>query len=181
MVEQKESVENKIKLKLNDILESAEDKYGKRDYSYDISIGFSDVPPPRLYYPEGNKNIVILLTSDCLYDIKSWVFQLSHEAIHCLAPTWKISATILEEWLATYFSINYTKDNWYGDNWNPTDQKYINAYNLFCKLNDIDNEIIKKLRAIQPIISLITKDDIIKMNSLVPEDLAFDLTQPFYS
>jgi len=63
--------------------------------------------------------------------------------------------------------------------WTANDQKYTTASELVKQLIAVDVEIIKKIRAFQPTISLIDKDLIMRINSNVPERLANDLTKRF--
>jgi hypothetical protein len=147
-----------ITSKLGHILRTAEEKYGPRDYSYTIlGVEFNQDGHPRIWYPGDCKNVIIQISLNCLNDINRAVFQVAHEAIHCLCPTGTKSANILEEGLATLFSIEYTVSNGNGI-WASNDQKYTDATKLVKELLCFDTEIIKKLRLIQPTISLIDKD-----------------------
>lgn len=168
-----------ITSKLGHILRTAEEKYGTRDYSYTIlGIEFNQDKCPRIWYPGNCKHIIIQITIDCINDINRAVFQVAHEAIHCLSPTGTKAANVLEEGLASLFSIDYTYENGNGI-WTLNDPKYEYASELVKQLISIDFEIIKKIREIQPTISLINKDLIMKINSNVPEKLADDLTKAF--
>ena len=167
--------------KMGDILNNAETLYGKRDYSYTIlGIEFYNLPNPQVWYPQNCKHIVIQLTARCLINFNEGVYELAHEVIHCLSPTaGQFPATVLEEGLATYFAVDYTQKNGHGNFSNIVDPKYRNAYNLFAQLIGIDIDIVKKLRQVQPTISLITQTDIITANNAIPVQLATDLTQIF--
>jgi len=168
-----------ITSKLGNILRSAEEKYGNRDQSYTIlGVEFTQDEIPQIWYPGNCKHIVIQITMNCMDDFNRAIYQVAHEAIHCLSPTGRNGASVLEEGLATLFSIEYTFANKNGI-WTPSDQKYINASELVKQLISIDSEIIKKLRMIQPTISLIDKDLIIQTNSNVPAKLADKLTKVF--
>jgi len=93
--------------KLGDILNFAEAQYGLRDYSYTIlGIEFYNLPNPQIWYPQDCKHIAIQLTTRCLIDFNEGIYELAHEAIHCLSPTeGKFPATVLEEGIATYFEL----------------------------------------------------------------------------
>jgi hypothetical protein len=168
-----------ITSKLGHILSVAEAKYGPRDYSYTIlGVEFNQDGHPRIWYPGNCKNIVIQISLNCINDLNRAVFQVAHEAIHCLSPTGIKSANILEEGLANLFSIEYALENGSGV-WIPNNQKYSDPSELVKRLIKIDPEIIKKLREIEPTISAINKDLILKINPDVPEELADALTNKF--
>jgi hypothetical protein len=171
-------VKQLITSKLEHILQTAEERYGARDYSYTIlRIEFTQEEQPQIYYPR-DKQIIIQITQNCITDIDYAVYQVAHEAIHCLSPMGKKAANVLEEGLATLFSIEYTRENGNND-LKVYDPKYKDAYKLVEELISIDPEIIKKLRNVQPTISLVNKDLIMKTNPNVPEKLAEDLTKKF--
>jgi len=76
-----------ITSKLGHILRTAEERYGKRDHSYTIlGVEFSQ-DGPQIWYPGNCKNIIIQISMNCIDDINRAVFQVAHEAIHCLSPT----------------------------------------------------------------------------------------------
>ena len=168
-----------ITSKLGHILRTAEEKYGPRDYTYTIlGVEFNQDGHPRIWYPGNCKNVIIQISMNCINDINRAVFQVAHEAIHCLCPTGTKTTNVLEEGLANLFSIEYTLANGNGV-WTSNDQKYTDASELVKQLLTFDQEIIKKLRLVQPTISSIDKDLVLKTNSNVPEDLADSLTKVF--
>ena len=165
--------------KFGHILQTAEAKYGERDKSYTIlGIEFTKVNNPQIWYPEACKNIIIQITVSCSDDMNRAVYQVAHEAIHCLFPSGGENSNFLEEGLATHFSIEYTQSNGHGT-WNSNDTKYEEALNLVNELFGIDPHIIKKLRYTEPILSLVTKELLIITNSKIPEDLAAKLVRRF--
>lgn len=165
---------------LGDSLAKAESQFGQRDKDYTIlGIEFVDQPQPCIWYSSSSrlgKHIIIRLMINCVEDFNQGVFQLTHEVIHCLSPIGPaIAATVLEEGLASYFSQEYSKNH--GNLVNSGN--YLEARNLVEELLAIDIDIIKKLREIQPTISLITEAEILSVNDSVPQRLARDLTQLF--
>ena len=167
-----------ITSKLGHILRTAEEKYGKRDYSYTIlGVEFSQ-DGPMIWYPGNCRNIIIQISMNCIDDMNRAVFQVAHEAIHCLSPIGRKNANVLEEGLANLFSIEYTGENGNGI-WTANGPKYTAASELVKQLIAFDVGIIKKIREFQPTISLIDKDLIMQINSNVPEELADDLTKRF--
>lgn len=168
-----------ITSKLGHIIRTAEEKYGPRDHSYTIlGVEFNQDGHPRIWYPGNCKHIVIQISLNCIDDLNRAVFQVAHEAVHCLCPTGTKNANVLEEGLANLFSIEYTLANGNGV-WTSNDQKYTDATELVKQLLSFDKEIIKKLRHIEPTISLIKKELILEINPQVPVDLAEKLTTAF--
>lgn len=168
-----------ITSKLGHILRTAEEQYGPRDYSYTIlGVEFNQDGHPRIWYPDDCKHLIIQISMSCIQDINRAVFQVAHEAVHCLCPTGTNNANVLEEGLANLFSIEYTITNGNGV-WASNDPKYTDASELVKQLLSYDNEILKKLRLVQPTISSIDTDLILKINPNVPADLAEKLTVKF--
>ncbi|WP_157594973.1 hypothetical protein [Psychroflexus tropicus] len=169
-----------ITSKLGHILRTAEEKYGERDKSYTIlGVEFTTNGNPQIWYPDDCKHVVIQITENCINDINRAVFQVAHESIHCLCPTGSQNANVLEEGLANLFSIIYCRENGHGNNWTSNAQSYTNASNLVEKLLSIDADIIKKLRAIEPTLSKVDKDLMIRVNPDITSELADKLTKKF--
>ena len=165
--------------KLGHIIRTAEEKYGLRDYTYTIlGVEFNQDGHPRIWYPGDCKHVIIQISMDCLDDINRAVFQVAHEAVHCLCPTGTDNANVLEEGLANLFSIEYTLANENGV-WSSNDQRYTEASELVKQLLSFDSEIIKKLRLVQPTLSNIDSNLILKTNPNVPVALADKLTAKF--
>lgn len=162
---------------LGDSLSKAEARFGRRDTNYTIlGIEFVNQPRPCIWYPSIEENhIVIRLTANCINDFNQGVFQITHEVIHCLSPV-RGNTTVLEEGLASYFSQEYSKN--YGGLVNP-EGPYSEARNLVSQLLEIDSDIIRSLRQIQPKIGLISEADILMVNPHVPKELAGCLARPF--
>ncbi len=168
--------------KFGHILKKAEKKYGNRDNNYTIlGIELTSKNNPQIWFPNYGKSIyiVIQITENCLNDMDRAVFQVAHETIHCLSPIKENKVSVLEEGLATLFSIEYCKKNNHGKSWSAKKAEYINAQILVKELFKIDKNIIKKLRAVQPSFSKISKQLILKTNPEIPELLAKELTKPF--
>ena len=133
---------------------------------------------PKIWYPGDRKHVIIQISNNCNNDLNRAVFEVAHEAIHCLSPTGQSSANVLEEGLANLFSIAYSSENGHGA-WTSDDARYTFASEQVKALLFIDADIIKQLRKIQPTISLIDETLIRKVNPNVPGTLAAKLTQPF--
>jgi hypothetical protein len=168
-----------ITSKLGDILLEAENRYGNRDQSYTIlGVELTVNDHPQVWYPKNCNNIIIQITANCLDDMNRAVFQVAHEAIHCLSPSGGRNANVLEEGLADYFSIEYTKMNGHGA-WSSSLASYQEASILVEQLLIIDQGSIKKARLIQPTLSLITKEVLMSINSNIPNELAEKLVSKF--
>jgi hypothetical protein len=165
--------------KLGDIINAAETRYGKRDYSYTIlGVELTCDPVPKIWYPGNCRNIIIQITNNCLNDIDRAVFQTAHEVIHCLGPNKKSRTNVLEEGLATLFAIQYFNENSHG-NLYAEEPEYKNACYLANSFLSIDPDIIKKLREVEPTISLITKEMIVDINPDIQQELIEKLLEPF--
>lgn len=165
--------------RLGHILRTAEARFGPRDKNYTIlGVEFTLEAQPQIWYPRSCENIVIQLTTNCMNDMNQAVYQLSHEAIHCLSPSGGNNANVLEEGMATLFAVEYSLMNM-GTYFEVSSPKYKEAMTLFSQLNTIDYDIIKRIRTLKPAISQIKAADLIEANSLVPLHLATQLTHKF--
>lgn len=121
--------------RLGQALQMAEGLYGKRDQRWTVlGVEFADNGQPQVWYPgsgEGRSNIVIQLTESAAQNYTVAMFQLAHEVVHVLAPNGTKGATLLEEELASYFSLFYVKEclnqelspeKWVGEQYMPAYQ-----------------------------------------------------------
>ncbi len=151
--------------RLSDILNNAEQRYGKRDQSWTLlGVEFTNLDQPEIWYPfisKNRKHLIIQLTKSASKNEKEALFQLSHEVIHLLSPAGKEGSTVFEEGLATYFSIanmktlNYDIDENY-----IAEKKYKQAYklidNLYKNFPNTEDRIktlrgqVKRIRDITP-------------------------------
>lgn len=160
------------------ILRTAENKYGKRDISYTLlGIELTSEDNPQIWFPGNCGNIIIQITENCIYDMNRAIFQVAHEIIHCLCPKKLGSSTYLEEGLATYFSMEYLKEN--GLQMLYPSEKYQLASTLTEQLLSYDIDIIKNIRHKEPCISEISESMISEYNSQIPSDLIKKLTTNF--
>ena len=109
-------------------------------------------------------------------------YELAHECIHLLAPTGKRDANFLEEGLAVYFSRWYTHYI-FGEGWWMSDEftnsAYARAFTLVEQLLNLDADMIKKFREVQPVISRITAEQMLNRSPTIPRELAYALEQRF--
>jgi hypothetical protein len=168
-----------ITTRLGDILRKAEKMFGVRDIAYTIlGVEFISSDQPHIWYPKNCKQIVIRLNENAAKNVNQALYQLAHETIHCLSPTGKSNANILEEGLATFFSEWYMNQNGFGF-WAPTRPEYVNALILVKQLILIDEEIIKKVRVNKPVISEITSDDFLQINPTIDRVLLDSICMTF--
>ncbi len=161
------------------ILQSAEEKYGKRNPDFTLlGIEFTSDSHPRTWFPGNCGNIIIQITENCISDMDRAVFQVAHEIVHFLCPKVFGKATYLEEGLATYFSMLYMQENNFRFFY-PGDKKYELASSLVEQLLSFDEQIIKKLRMNQPDISMISNQMIHEYNPNIPLELITKLTTNF--
>ncbi|MBD2472179.1 hypothetical protein [Nostoc sp. FACHB-145] len=91
--------------RLGEMIELIEEQFGERDRSWTIlGIEFCDTGP-QTWFPGDCGHIIIQLGLSAKQDLVQALFQLAQSAVHLLDPV--RSATVLEEGLATYFSLQY--------------------------------------------------------------------------
>ena len=168
-----------ITSRLGNIISNAEKLFGERNKDYTLlGIELTNGEYPQIWFPNNCRHIVIQITFDCLTDMNEAIFQVAHECVHCLCPnnTGK-PTTILEEGLATWFSIDYTSK--LGINIQLSRQNYQIAYELVSKLLEYDFSIIKKARITSPNISDITTELLLSLCPNISNHLVNELTKPF--
>jgi hypothetical protein len=161
--------------KLREIINHAEELFGQADKKITINpILFADSTVTQIV---AENEIQIVLPKYCLNDEVQGIYQLSHEAVHCLGHPGRFSpVTMLEEGIATFFQTKY---------YNPQaflvpEDRYGIAYRLFDEMYSINKDLIRKIRSTKPTISYITADDILNVDLNVPVKLAAEITEPFY-
>lgn len=89
----------------------------------------------------------------------------------------------LEEGMATYFAKlvteQETEDYDFCNKAMLKDEKYFTAYMRYLSLKKIDEEAVKKIRAVQPIIPLIQAQDFVTAGLDVPQNLIIALLEKF--
>ena len=162
---------------LGPMLHEAERSFGQRNKDYTIlGIELADIKQPQIWFPGDCRHIIIQLTEDCINDMDKALFQLAHETIHCLEPNKYGSTTVLEEGLATYFSMNYNGIN---DDSVIDLEPYKLAYHNVKRLLKYDDMIILKARTLAPNLSLITADMLHRLCPSIDKKLAQELTRMF--
>ena len=90
------------------LIPELEGRYHRRDSRFDLSgIDFHHGNPCTGYPRDGDGGFLIWLSLDCRQEPPSYktVFQLAHECLHALRPVQFGRSTVLEEGLATEFSM----------------------------------------------------------------------------
>jgi hypothetical protein len=158
----------------------AEELFGKRLSNYEyMGIELNEDGPPQIWYPQG-KYVVIQVSQSVMDSYPQAIFQISHEVIHLLSPNGRPNTNNLEEGLATYFSKIMT-DRDSGDvNYafgNIQKSKYFRPFEIVSALLAVDPEAVKKLRAIQPSIGEITKQNFIDLGIELDEGIIDELLE----
>ena len=156
--------ERPLKEELLKIVEEAELLFGPRDSSYELlepRITDSCYATPAFYPP---RKVRIYLTKLSKTARHMAAYELSHEAVHVLSPVrYGQTVTVLEEGLASYFSVIYVDRN-YGVQFESTgDPHYDNAMHAVSKLMAKNEFVIKELRAREPVISRIDEKLLIEV------------------
>lgn len=167
------SYERSLKKELVKILEEAEFLFGPRDGSYELRepLITECYIACVLVYPFGFARIY--LPSSVKKDRQLASYLLAHEAIHVLGPAFAQPPTILEEGLASYFSLRYW-NRVYGLACESTsDPKYDAALRAVSALLDKNEFVIKQLRARQPVISKIDERLLVEVAGIELSDAKF--------
>lgn len=174
--------------RLGKILQIAEEEFGERDKSWTLlGVEFTDAEQPSTWYPFGfeSKNIIIQLTRNTSRNELKALYQLAHEVFHTLSPNAGVKSNMLEEGLATYFSIKALQTMGF----KITDKyiaalKYKKAYQLVARLYQKHPEtslLIQSLRKQELKLSELKADDIQALFSNVDKGLASQLADKFGS
>lgn len=163
--------------RLGEMIAYIEAQFGERDRSKTIlGIEFCD-SGPQTWFPGNRGHIVIQLGLSAKEDPVQALFQLAHESVHLLDPVVFGFATVLEEGLATHFSLQYIKQ--FHSNYTTSDQKYAAAARLVAQLLDIDPMVIKDLRSKGIKISQISASQLVAVCPQLPKSVALALSTPF--
>lgn len=153
------------------------------------AIEFNDDGPYLRYYPEDGV-VTICLSPRAKEDTRQYCFQLTHEICHLFYPKIEYPSlkehrlTVLNEGISTYFSIKLTglifniEDHLKNDLMENS-KNYYNAFGLVEKLLLLDEDAIRKLRAKQPRVDLLTANDFEKANVDSDSDLITNLLKYF--
>jgi hypothetical protein len=152
--------------------------FGSRDQSYTILGVEFETTGPRLWYPGDRRHVIVQLNSHCANDWLEAQFELAHECVHLLSPTGKNDANVLEEGLATFFSLLYIRQN-LGRPYHITDPRYVAAADAVERLLTFVEKAIVELRKREAIISKITAEQITERYATIGQELAAELASRF--
>jgi hypothetical protein len=139
---------------------------------------------PRIRSPFSfDDSVYIYLSMRVLFDLKEHLYAaaywtMAHETVHLLSYIKGQKVTVLEEGIACWFQRNYSRshNNTYWQQYIPA---YANAEALFSRLLEYDTDIVKRLRQIEPAISLITSETLRLYCPELPAECAEALASPF--
>lgn len=167
------SYEQSLREELLQILAEAELLFGPRNSEYELReplvtdcitacTGIYPFRMARIYIPSNSKR-----------DRRLASYDLAHEAIHVLSPAFGVDVTVLEEGLASYFSLKYM-NRVYGVGWESTfDPKYDAAMRAVSTLLSKDEFLIKELRTHQPVLSKIDERLLVEVAGIESGDAKF--------
>lgn len=163
---------------LADMLEKSAEIYGPRDMTYTVlGIEFEE-NGPQIWYPFSSKYVAIQLSLNASIDLIAGCYELAHESVHLLSPLGERGASVLEEGLATKFSVDYVKSE-FGYEKKIVIPSYQEAHNLVSKLLELDEFAIKKLRQHEFVISKFTPGLLIEHYPELDQDVAEKLCSKF--
>ncbi len=164
------SHERSLMKNLLKILEEAEFLFGPRDRSYDLrELRITECAYAQTYVFYPLRMTRIYLTSSSKAGGYLAAYELAHEAIHVLSPVpWGHGPTMLEEGLATYFSLKHV-NRIYGLGLESVDEpKYEAARRAVSAMMAKNEFVIKELRVRQPVISKIDERLLIEVAGIEP-------------
>ncbi|ELY2495319.1 hypothetical protein [Cronobacter sakazakii] len=164
--------------RLGAILRELESSYGERDKSWTILGIEFEKNGPQIWYPGNCKNIAIQLAHNALDNEMLACYQLSHEAVHLLAPSGNRSAPVIEEGLATMFSEDFVEREFGAKNVTNL-EKYVEAAAIVRQLLKKYPDAITKLRSIEPAFYKMTASTFKSAGINVEDELATKLLSRF--
>lgn len=170
-------MKNPVQEEIGLIFEELERKYGPRD----ARLRLADVTFVPMHStvccPE--RDLSIYIDKRFLGD-EQWVGVLAHEAVHCLGHVRKAEVTFLEEGVAELFSTDYFSRRFREKALFRSDPRYRVAAGYVKELESRCEGIIQAARATQPALSKISKLELVRLCSTLPEGLASALVSRFY-
>ena len=169
--------------RVGDMLAEAEKLFGPRDRSWTIlgaEIRADGKGVPQNWFPgyPGRKDIVFQVVPPADVNAAEAVFQLSHEVVHALAPTPGQRATVLEEGVADWFSVYYTRKA-KGADIHSSLASYRQAHDLVARLLARDHQAILKLRQVEPCFGRMTAETFATAGIDASKDEIAALLAPF--
>jgi hypothetical protein len=172
------------------LLKDVESRFGPKceEWKY-YGIEIIKKGKPHLKYYIDTGNITITLSEKIFENDIYFKFQLGHEICHLLYPQ-KSRKTlkddnmlVINEGISTLYSFYLNKDipnfNLTIEDFQKTSPNYYEAFIAVNKLFEIDDNIIKKARKIEPKVNRFSKELIKSINNNIPDKLIEDLLKTF--
>ena len=160
------------------LLNVAEDSFGPKITPVPFTKVLIGDKPSIIYF---DNSIGISVSEKVREEPMQLVYQLAHEVCHLLYPTMDFKSKerpptiVLNEGVSTWFSViqagQYISHEILLDSIRTRDDEYYNALIIYTELWAIDNDIIKKIRKIQPALNKVTKDDFTTLGLQIPEHI----------
>jgi hypothetical protein len=169
---------NTLAYHFGEMMTSAQSLFGPRNTSF-LFLGFEFIPyHARVRYVTEYSAVIQLSFRAMMNPIEAY-FELAHECVHLLSPNPYKPVTILEEGMASVFSLIYMRDIMRVPV-HPVSQTYYDeAAALVSSLLEIDPYGIRKIREEEPDTRKIGKALIMKYYPTVPESVATRLARTF--
>ena len=139
------------------LIDRAQFLYGPRDARWMIRpIQFSDYGPQIRFSATTNFELAIELSASSNGSRDQLLFQLANEVVHVLAPVTSPPASMIEEGIATHFSLyepQFVDSRYrvYALDWMKGNYpNYEDAYQLFQRIEAVNRDAVKMLRAKVP-------------------------------
>jgi hypothetical protein len=167
------------------LLDQAERQFLRRDLDYQfLGIQFTQ-NGPNIWFTADYRGIYIQLSPSTLQFPDQAVHQIAHEVIHLLAPDRKPPAIMLEEGLATHFSIygpefqdsNYPTHARGFFETEPQAKNFLAALRLYEQLTAIEPNAVINLRSAEKNFHSMTPELITTIVPDVSRDLAEQLCE----
>lgn len=163
--------------RLGELLREAEARFGPRDPEWTpLGIEFGG-ENPSTWYPGDGKTVSIKLSTRAADNPRRALFQLAHEVIHLLSPGRPEVTPVIEEGVATFFSLEISAR--FGLDFRYGDRAYNYAAERVSELLKIAPDAVKRLRHERLAFFDFTPEFIREVLPSVTERLAADLCQPF--
>lgn len=163
---------------LGDLLFQAESQFGERDRSFTVVGTEFREGVPQIWFPGNRNHVVVQLSTVCLQNPHQAVFQLAHECVHLLNPRVQGTATLLEEGVATVFSVQQTQ-RLFGYRFGIGDSAYECAADTVEPLLQAVPDGVRQLRSRCGSISSASPTHLMDIWPALSVDAASELCKPF--
>ena len=167
--------------RFGDMLGEAERLYGPRDKEFTLlGVELTSVNRPQIWFPGGSKNVLIQVPQRYGNDLSRAAVDIAHEVIHCLNPiTSQTGASVLEEGVAVHFAYYYCQERMRRFDFDVLPPNYTFAYERVQELLAIDPEAVRKIREVEPSLSLVTTEQLLPLFPALDREAADYLTRRF--